>query len=445
MSRARYRGVVDALVADIRSGKLAPGSRLPTHRELATREGLALVTASRVYAELSAMGLVSGEVGRGTFVRDGTVPPSHGIDQSAVPVGTIDLNFNNPAVGEQADLLRKALRELSFQGDIATLLRYQPHPGRPRDRAVVAAHLRARGLTVQPERVMVVSGAQHGLAVTVLALLRPGDVVAVDALTYPGFKVLAQTHQLELAALPTGPDGADLDALERLCAAGPVRAIYTMPTVHNPLSWISPVHWRQRLVDIARRHRLLVIEDAAYAFLAEDPPPPLAAMLPESTIYVSGLSKSVGTGLRFGFLSVPTEFAGPIERTIRATTWNTPPVITAIATSWLEDGTVARLEAAKRLDARLRNKIAREILTDHHPIGNPSSYILWLPLPVEVRSDQVVADLLSDRIAVSTAEPFTATQHTPQALRLALASADVDDLDYAVRRIAEVVDDHSHR
>lgn len=445
MSRARYRGVVDALAADIRSGKLPPGSRLPTHRALATREGLALVTASRVYAELSAMGLVSGEVGRGTYVRDSTVPPSHGVDQLAVATGVIDMNFNNPAVGEQAELLRKALRDLSFQGDIATLLRYQPHAGRPRERAVIAEHLRARGLTVRPESVMVVSGAQHGLAVTTLGLLRPGDVVAVDALTYPGFKVLAHAHQLELAPLPTGAEGADLDALERLCAAGTVRAVYTMPTMQNPLSWISSADWRERLVDIARRHHLLVIEDAAYAFLAEDPPPPLAAMLPDSTIYLSGLSKSVGTGLRFGFLSAPAEFFGAIERAIRATTWNTPPVITAIATSWLEDGTVTRLEAAKRDDARLRNGIAREILAGYHPIGHPSSYVLWLPLPAEVRSDEVVAELLRDHIAVSTAEPFATTAHTPQALRLALASADIDDLDYAVRRVAEVIDDHSHR
>ena len=69
MVRARYKGVVDALAADIRAGRIPPGTRLPTHRELAAREGFALVTATRVYAELAEMGLVSGEAGRGTFVR----------------------------------------------------------------------------------------------------------------------------------------------------------------------------------------------------------------------------------------------------------------------------------------------------------------------------------------------------------------------------------------
>ncbi|TGD86255.1 PLP-dependent aminotransferase family protein [Mycolicibacterium sp. CH28] len=445
MGRARYRRVVDALASDIRSGTLAPGARLPTHRELAACEGLALATASRVYAELAALGLVSGETGRGTFVRALTVPPSHGIDQPAVAADVIDMNFNSPALAEQADLLRTALRDLAARGDVAALLRYQPHAGQPHERSVIAEHLRERGLHADPKHVLIVSGAQHGLAVTVLAALKPGDVVAVDALTYPGFKVLAEAHQLELVPLPAASDGSDLDALERLCAAESVRAIYTMPTMHNPLSWISPADWRERLTAIARRHRLLVIEDAAYAFLAEDPPPPVAALLPESTVYISGLSKSVATGLRFGFLRAPADLVAPIERAIRATTWNAPPLVTAIATSWIEDGTVARLEAAKRGDARHRNAVARAILTGHDLVGHPSSYILWLPLPADVRPDQVVADLLDHRVAATTAEPFATTGHTPRALRLALGSVEIDQLERALQTVAEIVDDHTYR
>ena len=80
---SRYKAVVDAFASDIRAGRLPAGTRLPTHRQLAAREGIALVTASRVYAELEAMGLVSGEQGRGTFVRDIALPPGHGIDQQA--------------------------------------------------------------------------------------------------------------------------------------------------------------------------------------------------------------------------------------------------------------------------------------------------------------------------------------------------------------------------
>lgn len=445
MGRARYRNVVDTLAADIRSGTLPPGSRMPTHRELAAREGLAVATASRIYAELAAMGLVSGETGRGTFVRDLALPAGQGIDQPQIAADLIDLTFNVPALSEQSDLMRQALRDLAARGDISALLRYAPHAGRPQDRAAVARHLLDRGLDVAPDQVLIVNGAQHGLAVAALGLLQPGDIVAVDALTYPGFMVIARALHLELAVLPAAGDGFDLDALEALCAVRAVRAVYTMPTMQNPLGWVSPASWRRRLASIARRRNLLVIEDGAYAFLAEDPPPPMAALLPKSTIYVSGLSKSVAAGLRFGFLCAPAQFVGPLERAIRATTWNTPTLVTAIAAGWLDDGTVARLEAAKRGDAQHRNALARRILGTREVVGHPSSYFLWLPLPQQVRADQVATALLHQGIAVSTAEPFAATKDSPHALRLALSSVDIDVLADALHRVADVIDDHTFR
>jgi DNA-binding transcriptional MocR family regulator len=236
----------------------------------------------------------------------------------------VDLNFNYPSLPGQAELLRAALRQLASSGDLEALLRYQPHGGRQHERATVARHLARRGLTVRADQVMIVNGAQHGLATTVMALLQPGDVVATDALIYPGFKVIAEAHRLELAPIPAAGHGPDVDALERLCKRRRVKAVYVIPTLHNPLGWVMSATRRRQLVSIARRHGLLIIEDAAYAFLAEDPPDPLAALAPETTVYVSGLSKSVATGLRVGFVAAPVEWAPKLERAIRGTTWNTP-------------------------------------------------------------------------------------------------------------------------
>jgi DNA-binding transcriptional MocR family regulator len=440
MARARYKDVVDTLAADIRAGKVPPGTRLPTHRELAARQGLALVTATRVYAELAAMGLVSGETGRGTFVRESSLSPRGDVDQRAFADDVVDLNFNYPSVPGQADLLRNALRGLASSGDLEALLRYQFHGGRPHERASVALHLEQRGLEVPANQVLIVSGAQHGLAVAVLAMLQPGDVIAVDALTYPGFKVLAQAQRLELVPLPAAGDGPDLDALAQLCVTRRIRAVYTMPTLHNPLGWVTSQQSRQRLVTIAREHGLLIIEDAAYAYLAEEPPTPLAVLAPESTIYVSGLSKSVATGLRFGFVVAPRQFIGALERAIHATTWNTPALITAIATGWLNDGTVARLEAQKRADARGRQAVARDVLDGLELIGHPSSYFLWLPLPGEVRADQVAAALMRETVSVSTAEPFATTKDPPHAIRLALGSVEMDVLAESLATVKRVID-----
>jgi DNA-binding transcriptional MocR family regulator len=443
MAHARYKQLVDTLAAEIRAGRLAPGTRLPTHRQLAAKKGLALVTATRVYAELEAMGLVSGEIGRGTFVREALLPRSLGIDQQAAAAGMVDLNFSYPALPGQADLLRSALRQLAASGDLEALLRYQPHGGRPHERATVARHLACRGLMVSADQVAIVDGAQHGLATTVMALLQPGDVVAVDALTYPGFKVLAELQRLELAPLPAAGQGPDLDALEALCKRRRVRAVYAMPTLHNPLGWVMGASRRRQLVAIARRHGLLIIEDAAYAFLAPDPPAPLAALAPEATVHVSGLSKSVATGLRVGFVAAPANWVPKIERAIRATTWNTPGVMTAIACGWLEDGTVARLEAQKRRDAMTRQKIADTVLAGLRCVRHPSSYFVWLALAEEVRADKVAMALTSHRISVSTAEPFATTRQVPHALRLALGSVELDALRDALETVKRVIDDQA--
>ena len=439
----RYKQLVDRFAEDIRSGRLKPGTRLPTHRQLAAREGLGLVTATRIYAELDAMGLVSGETGRGTFVKETTLARELGIDQVAIASDMVDLNFNYPALAGQAELLRNALRQLSSAGDLEALLRYQPHGGRVHERASVARHLARRGLSVDAGNVMLVDGAQHGLATTVMALLKPGDVVAVDALTYTGFRLLAQAHRLELAPLPSSGAGPDLDALEALCKRRRVRAIYAMPTLHNPLGWVMKASRRRQLASIARRHGLLIIEDAAYAFLAEDAPPPLFALAPELTVYVSGFSKNVATGLRVGYVAAPHEWVPKIERAIRVTTWNTPGVMTALACGWLDDGTVDRLEAEKRADASARQIVAADALGRLKRIAHPASYFVWLPMPEEVRADRIAAALMKERISVSTAEPFCTAAQVPHALRLALGSVDVGVLREALGRVAEVVEAHT--
>ncbi|NVZ69344.1 aminotransferase-like domain-containing protein [Pseudomonas costantinii] len=440
MPRARYKSLVDTFAEDIRSGRLSPGTRLPTHRQLAADHGLALVTASRVYTELEAMGLVSGETGRGTFVREISLPPGQGSGQMNVATGMLDLNFNYPSLPAQADLLRAALRQLALSGDLEALLRYQPHAGRLHERAAVARHLLSRGLTVEAEQVLVVSGAQHGLAVTMMALLKPGDVIAVDALTYSGFKVLAETLHLELVAIPVTASGPDLEFLHRLCRKRLVRAVYSIPTLHNPLGWVMSLEQREQLVAIARQHNLMIIEDAAYAFLAADAPPPLATFAPERTVYVGGLSKSVATGLRVGFIAAPTAWVKVLERTIMATTWNVPGVMSAIAVAWIEDGTVAQLEAQKRQDAQARQVLAAQVLKGVDYISHPSSYFLWLPLAEDARADQIAMTLQRENISVSTAEPFAVSAYVPHALRLALGSVEMPVLREALVKVRKVVE-----
>ncbi len=438
--KARYKAVVDRYAQAIRSGQLPAGSRLPTHRTLAADERLSLATATRVYRELEEMGLVSGETGRGTFVRDLALPPGHGVDQQVVAADVVDLNFNYPSLPAQGDALREALRQLAMAGDIDSHLRYQPHAGRLAERDIIARHLTCRHFAPVAENVLIVNGAQHGLAVTVMGLLRPGDVVAVDALTYSGFKVLAALYHLELAAIPCGAEGPDLQALHALCQQRRVRAVYTMPTLHNPLGWVLNAGQRQALADLARQHDLLIIEDAAYARLVSRPPPPVVSYAPERTVYVTGFSKNIATGLRVGVVISPPRYRPEIERAIRATTWNTPTLISSLICAWIEDGTVARFETQKRQDARQRQQVAREVLCGLPVVSHPDSYFVWLPLGEESRADRLANALMEQRISVSTAEPFCVSATIPQALRIALGSVPFDSLRPALLSVRDAVE-----
>lgn len=443
--KARYKAVVDRYAQAIRSGQLPAGSRLPTHRTLAAGERLSLATATRIYRELEEMGLVSGETGRGTFVRDLSLPPGHGVDQQVVAADVVDLNFNYPSLPEQGDALREALRQLAMAGDIDSHLRYQPHAGRLAEREIIARHLTCQHFAPDAENVLIVNGAQHGLAVTVMGLLRPGDVVAVDALTYSGFKVLAALYHLELAAIPCRPEGPDLQALHTLCQQRRVRAVYTMPTLHNPLGWVLNTGQRQALADLARQHDLLIIEDAAYARLVSRPPPPVISYAPERTVYVTGFSKNIATGLRVGVVISPPRYRPEIERAIRATTWNTPTLISSLICAWIEDGTVARFEMQKRQDARQRQQVAREVLCGLPVVSHPDSYFVWLPLGEESRADRLANALMERRISVSTAEPFCVSATIPQALRIALGSVPFDSLRPALLSVRDAVEYEQYR
>ncbi|VVE78167.1 aminotransferase-like domain-containing protein [Pandoraea sputorum] len=446
--------LVERLSDDIRRGVLPPGMALPTHRKLALQYGIAIASATKVYAKLRELGLVVGEVGRGTFVRDRPMQREWDADDEArLSSSAVDLSFNHPSWPEQSELLRATLRELSTAGDLSALMRQQPPGGRQHEREIVATYLRdVRGIEAESERVLLVGGAQQGLDVVVRAALRPGDAVAVDALTYPGFRMTASLGGLALKPVPYingtkggnggngGKGGPDLAALDALCRRHAIRAIYTMPTLHNPLGWVLSAAQRRELVEIARRHDCLIVEDATYAYLVDEAPPPIVTLAPERTFHVSSVSKSVATGMRFGYVVAPNAHAADVKRVIRATYWSLPSIVTAIATRWLASGEVERQEQWQRERARQRQAIAREALRDMAVVAHPSSLFLWLPLPEGLRMDRVASALAARGIAVSKAQAYATTRHAPHALRLGLSSmseAQVAPVLAEVRKVIE--------
>jgi len=434
----QYIALANTLSAAIREGKLAPGTKLPTHRALADQCNVALATATRVYKELERRAEVVGEAGRGTFVRDRGLPPALGVHQTD-PEGMIDLVFNMPGGAGDAEILREGLRRLSSTGDFEAMLRYQPHGGRAHERRIIADSLKPALGSILPENLLITSGGQHGLATVAFGAFQRSEAIATDTLTYPGFKSVSALQGLDVVPVE-GADGVmDPEALKRQCRVRKLSAVYLMPTVHNPLGSVMDLDTRLQIVEIARANDLLVIEDGAYAFLEKDPPPSFVALAPERTFHVGGFSKSLATGLRLGYLVAPSMHIPNLLEAIRATTWNTPALISGLVTGWIMDGTVAQSEIGRRQDGAERQAICRSALQDLSLSAHTNAGFAWVWLEKGRRVEPIVAALIERGISVSGAEPFATTPAIPQALRLAFGDLPKANLQRVLETVRSTV------
>ncbi len=416
----KYLALVDALAHDIQAGLLRPGDRLPTHRQLADDLGLALGTVSRAYGQAERRGLVSGEVGRGTFVRReaGVVGPIAEDEDPAL----IDLTRSRLSRAPDDQVLRTAVEALARRPDLGLLVDlYQPAAGMARHREAGAAWVARAGLESDAARVVVTSGAQHGAAMVLTSLTRPGDVVLTEPMTYTGVKAIASLLHLQLQPLAADADGVVPDALEAACRGGTPRALYCMPTLQNPTGRTMPLARRRELVEVASKHGVALVEDDVYGFLPESPLPPLAALDPTLAYYVTSTSKSLVPGLRVGYVVAPAAKVERVAGIIRASTWLTSPLLAEITTLWIEDGGADDLVAWKRVETAERQALTRRVLAPWLRPPPTDGINFWLPLPEPWRTEEFVAQARNRGVIVSPSEEFVVGRESaPHAVRLSL-------------------------
>jgi len=444
-TKSRYAAIANALAADIASGQLAAGERLPTHRELADVLGIAIGTVTRAYAEAERRGLVRGEVGRGTFVGPAPLAASTFTPATGrAPGGVIDLSLNFPIEGVAPDLAG-ALRALAKRSDLEELLRYQPHAGAARHRAAGAAWAARYGIDAKPDHVLVCSGAQHAMVTIFSALAKPGDRVLTEALTYPGMKALSQLLHLPLEGVAMDEEGLRVDALEEAIVTTGAKLLYCMPTIHNPTGSVLSESRRRAVVALARAHDVAIIEDDVHRFLMPEAPPAFAQLAPERTYHIAGTSKAIAGGLRVAFVTAPSSAIEGLERSIWATTWMAAPLTTEIAVQWIEDGTADRIVAAQRQEAAARQALARTILGRSIVNAQPNALHLWLELPEPWRGESFARAALQRGVALAPAELFAVGRAAvPPAVRLGLGAArDRTTLERALVIVRETLADTS--
>lgn len=434
-----YERLVEVLRADIASGVLGEGARLPPQRDLAHRLGLGLGTVTRAYVEAEKAGLVQAHVGRGSFVRGAGAAKT----ASARDNGLIDLARNIAPGAPARARLAETLARLRRRGDLLDHLDYAPSAGLDGQRRAGAAWLARSGGLANADwtRLVVCAGAQQGLNLAFGAVARPGDTVLCEASTFYGVKALAEHAGYRLKGLPMDAEGLLPEALDRAAADGGARVVAVQPTLQNPTGRIMGPGRRAEILAVARKHDLWIIEDDIYAIYAPGAPPPFAALAPERAFHVSGVSKSLAPGLRTGFLVVPPgDHLDRVLRAVRALSYAPPNFGGLIAAQWIEDGVADQIAAEAVAEMAERMTMARAILgAAAAPPASASAPHLWLPLP-ELEAERAAGRALRGGVELTPPSAPIVEPGLETGLRLCLGAAvDRDQLERGLRVVASAL------
>ncbi|MGZ5198549.1 MAG: aminotransferase-like domain-containing protein [Terriglobales bacterium] len=429
----RFLQIADALQHAIGNGLLKPGERLPPQRQLAAQLDVDLTTVTRAYDEARRRNLLEGRGARGTYVAApkveltsvldlsmNTPPPPHGVD------------FN--------DMLKQGLSQVLMRADNELLMTYHLGGGSASDRKAGAKWIGPMFGEVPPEHVVVCPGAQAAIAALILSLTEPGDVILAEPTSYPGLRTAATQFGRRIVPVSADKHGMVPEALEDACRQHGPRLVYLNPTLQNPTAVTMPERRRKELAAVAKRCNVRIVEDDPYWLLAEAPPPPIAAFAPDHVYYISTLSKCLTPGLRVAFVLVRDP--GERERflvALRSFALMVAPLTAALATQWIMDASADRLMEGVRDEARVRHKMARDILAGRY-CGAGDGLHVWLELPAYWRPYQIARAAEREGLAVTPAEVFATGSEFVNAIRISLGSIkDRGRLQAGLQRLSQLL------
>jgi DNA-binding transcriptional MocR family regulator len=374
----RYLAFVEALENDVQAGILKPGTRLLPQRDMAQMLGLSVGTVSRAYAEAEARGLISGEVGRGTFVQRRRPPTS----AQGTGHNTINLALNVPPSTGEDELVASVLSEILADGALPPLLGYLPHQGIPSHREIVASWLSRFGMNCDVTNLFVTHGGQHAISIALNMVAAPHDVVLTERFSYSGMIALSAQNGYRLHGVD-GDDGGLLpDALDHAFVETGAKVLFATPTLQTPTGTVMTRERRAAIAEIIRKHNAYLIEDDVYAFLFATPLPPISTMIPERSFYVTSFAKCLAPGLRIGAMVTPEPFRDRCINAVRATGWMASPIMAEVVARLIHSGDLQRQVQAKRNAAAQRNAIADKILGAWlTPVAGAPGFHRWLPIP----------------------------------------------------------------
>ena len=462
-----YRQIYERLREQILAGSLPEATRLPPERAFARRLGVNRSTVVHAYRELAADGLIEQRVGSGSRVASDLKVERSGVS-AGVPwwvglppwsVGAFPAVLGELAAADHGDRIAfvqgvppvspSPLADLarSFArvgGDENFVLSYGSSEGYAALRESIAERMRARGCAIDPRDVLVLTGSTQGITLAAQSLAERGDEIIVEAPTYPGALQIFQIAGLRAIPVPVDEDGMRVDHVEAVLRNRRPRFIYTMPSLHNPTGVTMGAERRERLVTLARRAGVPILEDDPYGELASEPGPPLLARSLDDVIYLSSFSKTIAPSLRLGWMCAPRTIYERLLLRKQSVDMASSLYVQAGVTDYLRSAYDAHV-AALRIELAQRRAIAFAAIDTYWPAGarvlrGGGGFYLWATMPRELRARALLD--LAERNGASFlfGEAFFASSGGDHNFRLALTPVPRDQIAEGMRRIGAAIE-----
>ncbi|MGH7727962.1 MAG: PLP-dependent aminotransferase family protein [Vulcanimicrobiaceae bacterium] len=454
-----YQQIYEELRESILAGKLPESTRLPPERALAERLGVNRSTVVHAYRELVTDGLIEQRVGSGSRVaraipapRSPEVPwwvtlPPWRVGAFPQVLGELAASGHGDRISfvqgvpprEPSPLPALARAFARVAGDPSYVLSYGNSEGHLPLREAIAARMRARGCATSAAEVLVLTGSTQGISLVAQALAEPGDEIVIEQPTYPGALQIFQIAGLRAIPVAVDDEGMRVDHVEAILRTRRPRFIYTMPSLHNPTGVTMNADRRERLVTLARRAHVPIVEDDPYGVLARPAVPPLVALAPESVVYLSTFSKTIAPSLRLGWLAAPRTVYERLLLRKQSYDMATSLYVQAGVGDYLAheyDRHVVRLRA----EVERRRTLARQAIVAHWPRAvrvqpGGGGFYLWATLPRELRARALLEAAERRGATFLFGEAFFAASGGDHHLRLAVTPLSREELEAGIERI----------
>jgi DNA-binding transcriptional MocR family regulator len=464
-----YLRIAESVSQQVARGTLRPGDRVPSLRRLSRQQRVSMSTALQAYLWLENRGYLEARPQSGFYVRtpfSSLIPEPHFNASKTKPmaIGThailadIMESASNPAnvlLGAgiaspelfPSDRLNLILRRIIRRQPLHST-GYEFPPGWEPLRRQIARRSLEMGCNFSPGDVTITSGALEALNLSMLAVARPGEVIALESPTYFAILASAASLGMKVIEIPTHPQtGMDLGELQRAIGKHRVKACITMTNCHNPLGYVLPDRHKKELVDLTARAGVAVIEDDVYGDLAFDGPRPRTAKSFDRkglVLLCSSFSKILSPGYRLGWVAAG-RFRAEVERSKFLANVANPSLPQMVVGEFLESGGYDRHLKRLRRSLAIQVDLVRQAIARYFPEGTRISrpaggYMLWVELPPNFDALKLYHAALSENISILPGAVFSATNRFKNHIRINCGHTWTETYDRALLALGRLCD-----